>query len=200
VSEVIRHKYIKEIKQRRERGDALMENWDNNNLPENHVLMQNIEFVAVTEGTWKRKKNDGTDEVSPKWDFISKADDSGASVQIAVYSSTDREEIKLNKVYDVIAKRAVGKDGTFYGYTLKGFGEAGKPIPKKEPQSRWQKGQKFNAKAEALKAAAILFTNTGNAHVDDCILVAQLFEAYINGEYAPVPETGIEKPDSKAKK
>ena len=178
-----------------------MENWDNKNLPENHQLFENVKFVAVTEGTWKRRKNDGTDEIAPKWDFITAADDSGASLQIAVYSSTDKEEIKMNIAYDIIVKRAVGKDGTFYGYTLKGFGTAGQPIPKKEPQSRFQKGQKLNAKAEALKAAA---SYVGQFHKeaqpDEVIEVAQIFEAWLNGEYAPATTSGSEKPDSKNKK
>ena len=178
-----------------------MENWDNKNLPENHQLFENVQFVAVTEGTWKRKKNDGTDEIAPKWDFITKADESGASLQIAVYSSTDKEEIKLNTPLDIIVKRAVGRDGTFYGYTLKGFGEAGKPIPKKEPQSRFQKGQKLNAKAEALKAAAgYVGKFHKEANPDEVIEVAQIFEAWLNGEYTPPSAAGIEKPDSKNKK
>lgn len=177
-----------------------METWDNNNLPENHQLLPNITFVAITEGTWKRKKNDGTQEVAPKWDLISSADESGASMQVSIYSSTDKEEIKLNTPYDVIVKRAVGQDGTFYGYTLKGFGKAGEPIPKKEPQSRWQKGNKLNAKVEAIKASAVLFTGTGDTKVDDVLMVAQLFEAWINGEYTPIAETGTEKPVSKDKK
>lgn len=175
-----------------------METWDNNNLPENHQLMQNVKFVAVTEGTWNRKKNDGTNEVAQKWDFISEADESGASVQIGVFSSTDKEELKLHIPYDVIVKRAVGKDGTFYGYTLKGFGPAGSPIPKKEPQSRWQKGQKLNAKSEALKAAATLFTNTKEPNPDDVIMVAQVFEAYLEGTYTPA--AGSEESAVKSKK
>lgn len=164
------------------KGTNQMENWDNSNLPENHNFFSNVQFVAITEGTWQRKKSDGTSEVSPKWDFITQADETGASMQISVYSSTDKEEIKLNTPYDIIVKRAVGKDGTFYGYSLKGFGQAGQPIPKKEPQSRWQKGQKLNTKAEALKAAVIMFTNNLSTP-DEAILIAEVFEAWLNGEY-----------------
>lgn len=164
-----------------------METWDNNNLPENHQLLENITFVAVTESTWKRKKNDGTEEIAPKWDFISEADDSGASAQISVYSSTDKESLELKKKYDIIVKRAVGKDGTFYGYTLKGFGEAGKPIQRKEPQSRFQKGLQLNARAEAIKAAACVFTGT-EVLPDTLIEYAQVLEAYINNEYTKPEE------------
>lgn len=177
-----------------------MENWDNSNLPENHNFFANIEFVAITEGTWQRKKNDGTSEVSQKWDFITKADESGASMQISVYSSTDKEEIKLNTPYDIIVKRAVGKDGTFYGYTLKGFGTAGQPIPKKEPQSRWQKGQKLNAKAEALKASVVLFSGTMGEYVEDVLMVADILEAWLNGEYKATAETTSESPTKTNKK
>lgn len=176
-----------------------MENWDNNNLPENHQLIENTEFVAVTEGTWQRKKNDGTSEVAQKWDYVTVADDSGASLQISVYSSTDKEELKLHKPYDLIVKRAVGKDGTFYGYTLKGFGEAGKPIPKKEPQSRWQKGQKLNAKVEALKASAQIFSGTKEPNPDEVIMVAQIFEAWIDGKYE-ITAPGSSETSSKSKK
>lgn len=160
-----------------------MENWNNSNLPENHQFMENIEFVAVTEGTWQRKKNDGTSEVAQKWDLISKADESGASLQVSVFSSTDKEEIKLNTPYDIIAKRAVGKDGTFYGYTLKGFAPHGQPIPKKEPQSRWNKSQKTNTKAYAIQAASVTVGQTKNP--DEVIMVAQIFNAWINDEYEP---------------
>lgn len=177
-----------------------MENWDNTNLPENHEFMPNVEFTAVINGTWKRKKNDGTEEVAQKWDYISKADETGASLQVGVYSATDHEEVKMNTPYDIIVKRAVGKDGTFYGYTLKGFGLAGKPIPKKEPTSRFQKGLKLNAKAEALKASVVLFTGTGGNNVSDVLDVAEVFEAYINGEYKAETKTANENPITKSKK
>lgn len=171
-----------------------MENWDNNNLPENHQLVSNVQFVTLIEGTWNRKKNDGTNEVATKWDFITTPDESGASMQISVYSSTDKEEIKLHTKYDIIVKRAVGKDGTFYGYSLKGFGVAGQPIPKKEPQSRWQKGNKLNAKAEALKSACTLLAMQGGdplVMVVDAIKIADTFEAWLNGEYT-APEVVTE--------
>lgn len=159
-----------------------METWDNNNLPEAHKLFSNITFVAITEDTWRRKKQDGTEEIAPKWDLISSADENGNSLKVQIYSSTDKEEIKLNQPYDIIVKGNYSKDGsTFYGYSLKGFGSVGQPIPKKEPQSRWQKGQKLNAKAEALKAAATLCMGTDNA--DKCIAVAEIFESWLNGTY-----------------
>lgn len=158
----------------------------------------------MSEGTWNRKKNDGTQETAPKWDFMTKADESGASLQVSVYSSTDKEELKLNTPYDLIVKRAVGKDGTFYGYSLKGFGPAGKPIPKKEPQSRWQKGQKLNAKAEALKAAsqymASFRATDGAPQPDEVVMVAEIFEAWLNGEYQAKTEAGNKKDTSKDKK
>lgn len=177
-----------------------MENWDNNNLPENHQLFPHIRFVAMTEGTWNRKKQDGTNEVAPKWDYITAADENGLSLQVSVYSSTDHEAVKLDTLYDIIVKRAVGKDGTFYGYSLKGFGEAGKPIPKKEPQSRFQKGLKLNAKAEALKAAAQVYSGSKAASPDDIILVAEVFEGWLNGDYKPSTESGDTAPDPKTKK
>ena len=175
-----------------------MENWDKSNLPENHQFVENVKLVAMTEGTWQRKKNDGTKEVAPKWDFVTAADESGASMQISVFSSTDKEEIKLNTAYDLIVKRSVGHDGTFYGYSLKGFALAGTPIQKKEPQSRWQKGQKLNAKAEALKAAASVFAGTKEVIPEDVIGVAEIFEAWLNGDYKPT--AGSEKPAEKTKK
>lgn len=174
-----------------------MENWDNNNLPENHQLFENIQFTTVIVGTWNRKKNDGTNEVATKWDYVTAPDESGVSFQVSCYSSTDHEEIKMNTPYDIIVKRAVGKDGTFYGYTLKGYGEAGKPIAKKEPQSRFQKGIKLNAKAEALKAAAQLFAGQSTMP-DDVLDVAEVFEAWLNGEYKTTPAS--ENPVSKSKK
>ena len=173
----------------------MSDTWDTGNLPENFELLEKVEFVAMTEDTWKRKDNDGKDEVAPKWNYISKGDEAGASQEISVYSPTDKEELKLNVEYDLIVKRAVGKDGTFYGYTLKGFGEAGKPIPRKEPQSRFKKGLQLNAKAEALKAAATINAGSGK-DPDEIIMVAEIFEAYIEGKYT----SGTEKPDSKTKK
>jgi len=170
----------------------MSDTWDASNLPENHELLENIEFVAMTESTWKRKDKDGNDEVAPKWNYISKADESGASNEVSVYSATDRENLELNKPYDLIVKRAVGKDGTFYGHTLKGFGEAGKPIPRKEPQSRFQKGQRLNAKAEALKVAAQIHQGSGK-NPDEIVMEAEIYEAFIEGKYT----SGIEKPDSK---
>lgn len=175
-----------------------MDNWDNNNLPENHQLMENVTFVAVTEGTWQRTKNDGSKEVAPKWDFISSADDTGSSVQVGVFSATDKEEIKLNTPYDLIVKKAIGKDGTFYGYSLKGYGPAGQPIPKKEPTSRWQKGQKQNTKAEALKAAAIHYGGQNKIDPDGVILLAEIFEAWLNGEYK-TPEEILEEANKETK-
>ena len=160
-----------------------METWNNNNLPENHQFFASVEFVAVTEGTWNRKKNDGSQEVAPKWSYITAETENVPSFQVDVYSSTDKEELKLHKSYDIIAKRAVGKDGTFYGWSLKGYGEAGKPIPKKEPQSRFQKGQALNAKAEALKVAASLFKQSESPDPDAVIMVAEVFEGFIKGEY-----------------
>lgn len=159
-----------------------METWTKDNLPENHQMMENIQFVAVTEGTWKRKKNDGTDEVVPKWNFISAADKEGASLEVQVYSATDREELKINTPYDIIVKRAVGKDGTFYGYTIKGFAPHGEPIKKKEPQSRFQKGLKLNTKAEALKAAVQVFAPAEVPDVSAILEVASVFESYIDGK------------------
>jgi hypothetical protein len=177
-----------------------MENWDNNNLPENHLLLENITLVAMTEGTWNRKKNDGTQEVSPKWDYISEADDTGSSVSISVYSATDKESIQLHHAYDLIVKKAIGKEGTFYGYSLKGFGDAGKPIPKKEPSSRWQKGQKLNERAEALKSAVVLFTNAKEVDPDAVIEVAEIFESYLNGSYKAVATQAKEIFDSPSEK
>lgn len=159
-----------------------METWSKDNLPENHQMMENIQFVAVTEGTWKRKKNDGTDEVVPKWNFISAADKEGASLEVQVYSATDKEELAMNTPYDIIVKRAVGKDGTFYGYTIKGFAPHGEPIKKKEPQSRFQKGFKLNAKVEGLKAAVQVFAPSEVPDVNAIIEVATAFENYIDGK------------------
>lgn len=169
-----------------------METWNSNNLPENHSLVENVRFIAMTEGTWNRKKQDGTNETVPKWDYVTSPDDNGLSLQVGVYSSTDHEAIKLDTPYDLIVKKAVGKDGTFYGYSLKGFGAAGQPIPKKEPQSRFQKGLKLNAKAEALKAAAQVFSGLGTSP-EDVILVAEVMEAWLNGEYTPPAESGDQK-------
>lgn len=175
-----------------------METWDNNNLPENHELRSNVKFENVIKGTWNRKKQDGTSETAPKWDYITSPDDDGMSESVSVYSSTDQEALELGKTYDIIVKKAVGANGTFYGYSLKAFGEAGKPIPKKEPQSRFQKGLKLNAKAEALKAASSLFM--GNVDPDACIMVAEIFEAWLNGDYKAPAETGTEKPVKTDKK
>jgi len=165
--------------------------WENGNLPENHQLVSNIIFVAVTEGTWNRKKQDGTNEVAPKWDYISTADETGTSMQIGVYSSTDKEELKLNTPYDVIVKRAVGKDGTFYGYSLKGFGPAGQPIPKKEPQSRFQKGLRQSNKSYALQAAATLFAMRADdtfMAVEQVITAATTFESWLEGNLVMPPQ------------
>ena len=169
-----------------------MENWDNNNLPENHELISNIQFLAMIEDTWKRKKNDGTTEVTPKWNFISAADNNGKSTEVQVYSSTDKEELKLQTPYDIIVKRAVGSDGTFYGYSLKGFAPTGQPIPRKEPQSRFQKGLKMSNKAIALQAAATAYKVTSP---DELIDFAEVLVAWLDGEYK-TPEKE-EKPKTK---
>lgn len=169
-----------------------METWDEKNLPENHQFFKNIIFIALTEGTWNRKKQDGTKEVAVKWDLISMPDETGTSLTISVFSSTDKEELLLNTPYDVIAKRAVGADGTFYGYSLKGFALTGTPINKKEPQSRWQKGQKLNTKALAIQAAATVLQGSG-AFPENVIDYAEIFDAWINGEYKPA----VEEPKTK---
>lgn len=170
-----------------------METWDNSNLPENHELRSNVRFVNMIKGTWNRKKQDGTQETAPKWDYITAPDNDGLSESISVYSSTDQEAIEINKSYDIIVKKAVGANGTFYGYSLKAFGEVGKPIPKKEPQSRFQKGMKLSTKAEALKAAVVLFTNSKEPSPDDVVMVAEVFEAWLNGEYKAVAESQPKK-------
>lgn len=177
----------------------MSDTWNKDNLPENHQFMANISFMAMTEGTWQRKDRDGNNEVAPKWDFISAADENGASVQVGVFSSTDKEEIKLNTAYDIIVKRAVGKDGTFYGYSLKGFAPAGTPINKKDPQSRFQKGLKLNAKAEAIKAAAQVLAGSGITP-DELIEYAQVLEAYINDEYPKPAAPGSKEDTAKPKK
>lgn len=166
-----------------------MSNWDNNNLPENHVFISDVKFVAVTEGTWKRKNKDGEQEIAPKWDYVTGAKEEQESLSVGVYSTTDKEEIELNKNYDLILKKAIGKDGTFYGYSLKGFGTSGEPIPKKEPQSRFQKSLKMSNKAEALKAASNIVTRSKTPSPDEVIEIAQIFEAWLNGEYEPTAKT-----------
>lgn len=170
-----------------------METWNNDNLPENHELIKNVQFIGVTENTWKRKNNDGKEEIAPKWDYMTSPDEQGFNMAISVYSSTDKEAIEMNKPYDLIVKRAIGKDGQFYGHSLKGFGEAGKPIPKKEPQSRWQKGQKLNAKAEALKATATIFQGKAVESPDEIISYAEILEAWIDGRYSVPADTPAEK-------
>ena len=165
-----------------------METWNEDNIPENHVIIKKVKFVTFIEGTWKRKKQDGTDEIAPKWDFVSANEEEKDGISVGVYSSTDKEELKINTEYDILAKKAIGKDGTFYGYSLKGFGPSGHPIPKKEQQSRWQKTQKLNNKAEALKTAIILFTGKEKTIPEDVIMIAEIFEAWLNGEYKPTEE------------
>jgi hypothetical protein len=161
----------------------MSEQWSKENLPENHELRENVKFAMVTEDTWKRKKNDGTEEVVPKWDFITEPID-GLSEKIQVYSATDKEEIKINTPYDLIVKKNVGKDGTVYGFGLKGFALHGQPIPRKEPLSRWQKGQTLNTKAEALKASAQYCASIHKElKPDEVIEIADVFESYIKGEY-----------------
>lgn len=176
----------------------MSETWNNENLPENHILVKNRAFVAMTEGTWNRKKNDGTTETAPKWDYVTEPDENG-SLQVGVFSSTDKEAIELNKQYDLILKKAVGKDGTFFGYSLKGFGPTGEPIIKKEPQSRFQKGQKLNARAEAIKASAQVHQGT-KILPDELIEYAEILQAFIEGNYPQKTASGSEKPDTKAKK
>ncbi len=155
-----------------------METWNNDNLPENHKLMQNVQFTNVTKGTWNRKKQDGTNETATKWNYITKADEHGFSEEISVYSATDQEQIELNKAYDVIVKAAIGKDGTMYGYSLKGFGEAGKPIAKKVPSSRFEKSIRQNNRAVAVQAAATIYT--GSSEVDAVITAAEAILTWLD--------------------
>lgn len=165
-----------------------METWDNNNLPENHQLFEKVTFVAVVEGTWNRKKQDGTNETAKKWDYITQETEEAPAMQISVYSSTDNETLQLNTLYDIICKKSVGKDGTFYGYTLKGFGESGKPIAKKEPTSRFQKTMQANNKAIALQATATIHSGS-KMSPDDIIIYAEVLEAWLKNEYKPIVET-----------
>ena len=169
-----------------------METWTKDNLPENHTLVENIAFVAITESTWNRKKNDGTNEVAPKWDFITEGSEENPSFAVQVYSATDKEQLVTGKKYDLIIKKNVGKDGTVYGFGLKGFAEHGQPIPKKEPRSRFEKTNKLNTKAEAIKAAVCLFKPSDKPDPDAVIEVAVILESWISGEYDQIKKDAAE--------
>lgn len=174
------------------------ESWDINNLPENHVLFTNVTFITKIDGTWNRKKQDGTNETAQKWDYITQETEEAPSMQISVYSATDHESLKLNVAYDIIAKKSIGKNGEFYGYTLKGFGETGKPILKKESQSRFQKSAKATNKQIALQSACTLLSGKTESP-DDALMIAEVMLAWLNDEYTPI-DTNVFDKEEKEKK
>ena len=152
------------------------------NLPENHELWDNIKLVTATEDSWKPKDSD---EVRQKWVYSTEPDaETGFGNQLQVFSSTDKDNLKLNEPLDIVVKKSIGKDGKFYGYTLVAFAPHGQEIKKKESQSRFQKSQRASNRAIALEAASRVYTGCAGA-IDDPItnilVIADQYLSWLDG-------------------
>ena len=148
-----------------------MANWDKNNLPEVHKLIENVKFVTKIKDSWKTK--DGT--MRDKWQLVVADTEESPSYTIDTFSSTDNESIETNTAYDVIVKTSQ------YGMSLKGFAKHGEEIPVKESTSRFNKSLQKNDKHVALQCASTI-AKRGDSP-DDVIMVAEVLEAWLKGEY-----------------
>lgn len=151
-----------------------MADWDIKNLPEAHELIENVTFITKTKDSWKTK--DGT--MRDKWGLVTQETDGSPSFVIETFSSTDNESIENNVAYDVIVKKSQ------YGMSLKGYAKHGEAIPIKESTSRFNKQLQKNDKTTALECAS-RFAKLGSTP-DEVILVAEVLEAWLKGEYETV--------------
>lgn len=164
-----------------------MASWDKNNLPAEHKLIENVKFITKIKDSWKTK--DGT--MRDKWQLVVQETEEYPSYTIDTFSSTDNESIETNIAYDVIVKTSQ------YGMSLKGFAKHGEEIPVKESTSRFNKSLQKNDKHVALQCASSIVKR--GTSPDDVIMVAEVLEAWLKGEYESIKD-GADKafPSEKA--
>jgi len=148
-----------------------MAEWNKNELPPEHELIENISFVTKIKDAWKTP--DGT--MRDKWKLVTQETEESQGYIIDTFSSTDIESIEVNTAYDVIVKKSP------YGMTLKGFAKHGQAIPIKESTSRFEKSNKMNNRAIALQAVSNIYNGVGSKLLtDEALSLAELFLDWLN--------------------